>query len=290
MNQIYIKCRGKVNLTLNILDKRNDGYHNLESVFQKINLYDEMWVEKTDKEVLELDSNIRNVRLEENIIYKAYQKLKEEYSNLSGVKVKLNKKIPMQAGLAGGSADCASFILAINKLFNLNMTKERIELISKKLGADVVPCLYNRAVKAEGIGEIITEIGTDFKYYFVIIKPNFSCSTKEMYEKIDNESIDVKNNTKDMIFSLKNRDIKGVASNLYNSFEEVLKDENNIRDVKEVLMKNGASNTLLAGSGSCVFGIFENKEVAKKAYKNLKEKYETYICTSYNSRRKYYEK
>jgi len=166
MDKIYLKARAKVNLTLDILNKREDGYHNLQSVFQKINLYDEMWVEKCEAG-FELNSNIQNVKLEDNIIYKAYRKIKKEYPNLGGVKLKLNKKIPMQAGLAGGSTDCASFILAVNKLFNLNMTKQKIELISCELGADVVPCLYNKAVKAEGIGEIITEIETSFKYYFV---------------------------------------------------------------------------------------------------------------------------
>ena len=290
MEKIYLKARAKVNLTLNILNKRQDGYHNLESIFQKINLYDEMWIEKTNRNEFELESNIQNVRVEDNIIYKAYKKLKQEYSNLLGVKVKLNKKIPMQAGLAGGSTDCASFILGANKLFDLQMSKEKLESIATVLGADVVPCLYNGAVKAQGIGEIITEIETDFKYYFVIVKPKFSCSTKEMYEKIDNKKIE-HHNINNTILGLKNHNVDLIALNLYNSFEEVSKENEEIKNLKKALSENLAINTLLSGSGSCIFGIFENKELAQKAYKNLKEKYETYICTSYNSRRKkYYEK
>ena len=289
MTKIYLKARAKVNLTLNVLNKREDGYHNLESVFQKINLYDELWVEKSNTGFLELESNIKNIKLEDNIIYKAYMFLKKDFSNINGIKVKLNKQIPMQAGLAGGSTDCASFILAINKLYNLNMTKEKIEFISAKLGADVVPCLYNKAIKAEGIGEIITEIETDFKYYIVIIKPKLSLSTKEMYEKIDNEQLKNINNTVNMIKALKEKNLVSLANNLYNGFEEVTKKEKEIVFAKEDLIKNGAINALLAGSGSCVFGIFENKDLAKKAYKNLKEKYEAYICTSYNSRRNNFE-
>lgn len=289
MTKIYLKARAKVNLTLNVLNKREDGYHNLESVFQKINLYDELWVEKSNTGFLELESNIKNIKLEDNIIYKAYMLLKKDFSNINGIKVKLNKQIPMQAGLAGGSTDCASFILAINKLYNLNMTKEKIEFISAKLGADVVPCLYNKAIKAEGIGEIITEIETDFKYYFVIIKPKLSLSTKKMYEKIDNEQLKNINNTVNMIKALKEKNLVSLANNLYNSFEEVTKKEKEIVFAKEDLIKNGAINALLAGSGSCVFGIFENKDLAKIAYKNLKEKYEAYICTSYNSRRNNFE-
>lgn len=289
MTKIYLKARGKVNLTLNILNKREDGYHNLESVFQKINLYDEMWIEKTDNNVFQLDSNIQNVDLEDNIIYKAYMLLVEEFPSIKGIKVKLNKKIPMQAGLAGGSTDCASFILGVNKLFNLNITKEKIGLISAKLGADVVPCLYNRALKAQRIGEIIEEINTNFKYYFVIIKPQVSFSTKVMYEKIDSQEVKRTNTTNNTILALENNDLNSISLNLYNSFEEVVRNSKEISEVKEELMKNGAMNSLMSGSGSCVFGIFENKEKAKKAYINLKEKYEAFICTSYNSRRKSFE-
>lgn len=289
MSKIYLKARGKVNLTLNILNKREDGYHNLESVFQKINLYDEMWIEKTNNDGFELDSNIQNVKLEDNIIYKAYILLKTEFPSIKGVKVKLNKKIPMQAGLAGGSTDCASFILGVNKLFNLNMSKEKIELISAKLGADVVPCLYNKALKAQGIGEITEEINTNFKYYFVIVKPQVSFSTKVMYEKIDSQEVKHTNTIDNMILALENNNINLISLNLYNSFEEVVRNSKEISEVKEELMKNGAMNSLMSGSGSCVFGIFENKEKAKRAYINLKEKYETYICTSYNSRRKSFE-
>lgn len=289
MSKIYLKARGKVNLTLNILNKREDGYHNLESVFQKINLYDEMWVEKTNNIGFELDSNIQNVKLEDNIIYKAYILLKTEFPSIKGVKVKLNKKIPMQAGLAGGSTDCASFILGVNKLFNLNMSKEKIELISAKLGADVVPCLYNKALKAQGIGEITEEINTNFKYYFVIVKPQVSFSTKVMYEKIDSQEVKHTNTIDNMILALENNNINSISLNLYNSFEEVVKDSRDILEAKEKLIKNGAMNCLMSGSGSCVFGIFENKEKAKKAYIILKRKYDTFICTSYNSRRKSFE-
>ena len=120
MDKIFVKPRAKINLTLSILEKRSDGYHNLESVFQKINLYDEMWIEKNDTDCIEIESNIKNVNLEDNIIFKAYKVLKEKFPFLTGIKVILNKKIPMQAGLAGGSTDCASFLIGMKKLFSLN--------------------------------------------------------------------------------------------------------------------------------------------------------------------------
>ena len=174
MERVYVKARAKINLNLEILNKREDNYHNLKSVFQKINLYDEMYITKTNTKTFELQTNEGSLNNEENIIYKAYQKFKEKYKSITGIKVILNKNIPMQAGLGGGSTDCASFILSMNKLFNLQLSKKEIEDFGKSLGADVVPCLYKSAVIAEGIGDKVTKITTDFKYYIVIEKPNLS--------------------------------------------------------------------------------------------------------------------
>lgn len=298
---VFIKARAKINLNLQILEKREDNYHNLESVFQKINLYDELFVSKCEQEGLIIDTNIKELESKENIIYKAYIKLKEKYSQIKGVTVKLNKKIPMQAGLAGGSTDCAAFILAINKLYKLNMTKKEIEELGVSLGADVVPCLYNTAIKANGIGEKITKINTDFLYYILIIKPNFSCNTKEMFEKIDTantvgapfagihcrgdhcSSAHCVQNTENIIKALETNNINLLTNNLYNTFEDAVPED--IHKIKEELIDNGAIGALMTGSGSCVFGIYENRDNIKKAYNNLKDKYEVYLTTSYNSYR-----
>ncbi len=280
MDRIYLKARAKVNLSLEILDKREDNYHNLKSVFQKISLYDEIYIYKTKNKDFELITNIKELDNKDNIIYKAYIKLKERFENISGIKVVLNKRIPMQAGLAGGSTDCATFIIGMNRLFDLKISKEEITNLGKSLGADVVPCMYNRAIIAEGIGEIITKINTNFKYYILVIKPELSCNTKEMYNKLDSVERKLeKNNIDSIVKALKNDNIELLANNLYNSFEEVV----DAKSIKDELINNRALGALLSGSGSCIFGIFRNKEDAKFAYKNLKDKYKTYICTSYNS-------
>lgn len=282
MEQIYMKARAKVNLTLEILDKREDNYHNLKSVFQKINLYDEIYIYKNDNSDFELNTNIDELNNEDNIIYKTYIKLKEKFAEISGVKVVVNKRIPMQGGLAGGSTDCASFILGMKKLFELNLNEKEIVDLGKSLGADVVPCLYNKTVMAEGIGDVITKIDTNFKYYIVLIKPESFCNTGEMFKKLDAKERNLKiDNTNKVIKALKDNDIELLSKNLYNAFEEVVE----TKKIKEELIENKALGALLAGSGSCVFGIFKNKEDAKLAYKNLKNKYQTYICTSYNSTR-----
>lgn len=282
MEQIYMKARAKVNLTLEVLDKREDNYHNLKSVFQKVSLYDEIYIYKTDSDEFELETNIGEINNEDNIIYKAYIKLKEKFNVISGVKVVLNKKIPMQAGMAGGSTDCASFILGMNKLFNLNLSKNEIIDLGKSLGADVVPCLYNKAVLAEGIGDVITKINTDFKYYILVIKPKISCNTGEMFKKLDSTKREFKrDNSKNMIKALESNDIELLSNNLYNTFESVV----DAKNIKDELLENKAIGALLTGSGSCVFGIFKDKKDVKNAYKDLKNKYETYICLSYNSSR-----
>lgn len=241
MEEIYIKARAKINLNLEVVGKREDNYHNIKSVFQKINLYDELFIKKTQTSGIELQSNIEELNNKENIIYKAYEKLKEKHKNITGVQVKLNKKIPMQAGLAGGSTDCASFILGMNQLFNLKLSKTEIEKIGRNLGADVVPCLYNKAVLAEGIGDIITPINTHFKYYVVIIKPEISCNTKEMYKNIDEgNQITQQENSKEIIQALEQRKIELLGHSLYNIFEYVIEEKNIIQSIKEQLMKQGA--------------------------------------------------
>jgi len=282
MDKIYMKARAKINLTLEVLDKREDNYHNLKSVFQKVNLYDELYIYKTDNNDFELETNIDVLNNKENIIYKAYVKLKERFKQVSGVKVVLSKRIPMQAGMAGGSTDCASFILGMNKLFDLNLSKNDMISLGRSLGADVVPCLYNKAVLAEGIGDIITKIDTNFKYYIVVIKPELSCNTGEMFKKLDSrERIFKIDNSQNVIEALENNNIELLSNNLYNAFEEVV----DLKQIKDELIKNNAQGSLLTGTGSCVYGIFKNKEDAKFAYNNLKDRYKTYICTSYNSLR-----
>ena len=279
MNDVFVKARAKINYNLIVLSKRNDGYHNIKSVFQKINLYDEIHVSKDDSHIFNFESNINELNNENNIIYKAFFRLKEQY-NISGVSIKLNKRIPMQAGLGGGSSDCAAFIKAINKLFDLNLTIEEMANIGKQLGADVVPCLYGGAVLAQGIGEKVTPIRAKLKCYLVIVKPSISCNTKKTYDEFDRIGyINRKDTTDDIIKALESNDISLLSKSLYNSFEEVI-DNSVIQTIKNELIQNGAECSLMTGSGSCVYGVFSNKENAKTAYEELKEENEEYICVT----------
>lgn len=278
---MYKKARGKINLSLNVLEKRSDGYHNIESVFQKISIYDEIYVTKTDEEYgINIVPEITGVKLENNIIYKAYELLKNNFRQIKGVEVVLKKNIPMKAGLGGGSTDCGAFLECMNELFNLNLSKNQMIDIGKELGADVPASLYNRPIIAKGIGEEIEEINVNFKYYILIVKPKFALSTKEMYKKLDSkEEIIQKYNTQKIRNTLENKDIEGISKNLYNVFENAVDD---IEEIKKELINVGAIGSLMSGAGSCIFGIFENKTKAKLGYQVLKNKYETYYCKSYS--------
>lgn len=183
--------------------------------------------------------------------------------------------------MGGGSTDCASFIIAMNKLYDLNLSKEKFFEIGRELGADVVPCYYNKTIKAEGIGDIISEIDSKLKYYILIIKPIISCNTKQMFTLLDDNKRKETTTTNSVIKALEAGDIELLGKNLYNDFETVMP-VNYIDTIKKKLMENGAIGASLTGSGSCVYGLFKNKLEAKKAYNKLNKMYKTYICTSYN--------
>lgn len=285
MNKIFLKTRAKINLTLNVLNKRQDNYHNIESVFQKISLYDELFIEKNSSGNFVLNCNIKSLENESNILFKTYNKLKELYPSITGVNVKLIKHIPIQAGLGGGSTNSSYFIKGMNNLFNLNMSLVDMINIGKTLGADVVPCMFDTA-KSEGIGDIITPFKSNLKYYILIIKPDFKCNTKTMYEKLDSKSHLIQNfYTDEVIDILKSGQVKDLNNKLYNVFEQALEQENVLENLKKDFLNSGAVDSLLSGSGSCIYGIYKDKESINNAYTFMKNKYnyKLYKCVSYNS-------
>lgn len=284
MDKIYLKAKAKINLTLNVLDKRPDNYHNIESVFQKISLYDELFIEKNQSNTFNLECNLKELETDLNILSKAYFKLKSAFPTISGIDVKLIKHIPMQAGLGGGSTDCASFLKGMNLLFNLNLSEKQLIDFGKTLGADVVPCMY-KLVKSEGIGDIVTPIKSSLKYYILIAKPDFKCNTKIMYEKLDsNTNLKQEFNTNEVINILKNKTTKDFKNKLYNVFEYAIDNQDTLNNLKNDFINTRAIASLLSGSGSCIYGIYLNKTDLQNAYNILKNKYnyEFYKCISCN--------
>ena len=268
----------KINLNLIIKNKIEDGKHLLESVFHKISLCDDIEIEENVYDKCVLTCNIKELE-NDNLILKAYEMLKEEYE-IPGLDVKLTKRIPIQAGLGGGSSDVATFILMVNEYFDLKLTFEELNVIGKSLGSDVVPCYYDQPVLGEGIGNVITPIISNLDFNLVVIKPDLECSTGLMYKKLDEiKDREIPDNTNQIIKSLNNSDLELLVNNLFNSFEEVV----DCKEIKKDLIDSGAMGALLCGSGSCVFGIYRNKKEAEAASKILSNKYLTYVCESINN-------
>jgi len=268
----------KINLNLIVKDKIEDGKHHLDSVFHKISLCDEIEIEENYLDKCVISCNIKELE-NDNLILKAFEMLKEEYE-IPGLDVKLTKKIPMQAGLGGGSTDVATFILMVNEYFDLKMTFEELNSLGKSLGSDVVPCYYDQPVLGEGIGNIITPIVSNMDFNLIVIKPELECNTGLMYRKLDElENREIPDNSNLVIKALEENDLDLLVENLFNSFEEVV----DCKEIKKDLLDSGAVGALLCGSGSCVYGIYRNKKEAEAASKILSNKYLTYVCESINN-------
>ena len=272
------KAYAKINLNLVILNKIEDGKHYLDSVFHKIDLCDDIEIEENDLDRCVISCNKKELE-NDNLILRAYEILKKRY-NVKGLNVKLTKRIPMQAGLGGGSSNVATFIKMVNDYFNLNMTEKALNRIGKELGSDVIPCYYDEPVNVHATGYLVSKIISRMEFDLVVIKPNLECNTGLMYKKLDlikNREIPDKNGF--IVQALYYNDIDLLVNNLFNSFEEVV----NCKEIKKDLIDSGSIGALLSGSGSSVFGIFRSREDAKRAYEKLSKKYDFYLCKSINN-------
>lgn len=263
---MQLRAYAKINLTLDVLDKRPDNYHEINSIMQQIELYDELIFKESEETIVE--SNFKD-----DIILKTILKLKELFQVNKGVKVKLQKNIPVAAGLAGGSSNAATTLIALNELWNLNLNTEDLIKIASDLGSDIPFFLTGKSCFVSGKGEITEQIQLP-EIHLLLINPGYEISTKEAYQQLD--KIEYKKNFSSI--NLKNKqNIQEITKNLHNDFIHIQKD-----DVKEIINKlkqNGALNASITGKGPTVFGVFETKEKAEQAYRELKDKYKfIHIC------------
>lgn len=272
MNQIILKARAKINLTLDVLNKREDGYHNVKMIMQTINLYDTIFIKKIRKEEIRLYTNLRWLPVDNrNLAYKAAEILKQSYNIKDGIAIELKKRIPVSAGLAGGSSDAAATLIGIRTLFNLKASNSELMSIGKQLGADIPYCIMRGTALAENIGDKLTRLPKCPRAYVVLAKPPISVSTAAIYNDIDLNNITKRPDTDLVIQAIKNDDINTVAQNMYNVMEEVTsKKYPIINEYKEFLLEKGALGTIMSGSGPTVFGLFDDKLKARQAYYRLK--------------------
>lgn len=295
MEKIELKALGKINLGLDILGKRPNGYHDVRMVMQTVYLYDDVRLEKKKEEGIELTTNLSFLPTDENnIAYKAAKLLMDEFEIKGGVRITLDKHIPVSAGMAGGSSNAAAVLHGMNRLYRLGLTQEELMERGVTLGADVPYCIMRGTVLAEGIGEILTPLPPLPKCYVLIAKPPLSASTKVIYEKYDSKE-DVEHPDIDAILEgLQKGDIRKIAENMGNVLEEVMiPDFPVLGKIKETMIENGALGAMMSGSGPTVFGIFAERKAAKEAAFNIRKMglaKQVYVTAAHNVRRGSYER
>ena len=276
MNKIEIDSYSKINLTLNILGKRPDGYHNIETIMQSINLADRIFIKEEEEGIKIICSHPLVPVDSQSLTYRTAEKILNRYRITKGVKIEIEKKIPLASGMAGGSANSASILVGINKLFALNLSNEDLREIGEELGMDVPFCIQNGTALAYHKGEKVTPLSPiNPPPWVIIINPGFEIPTRWAYNNLDLVLIKrEKNYTITMLKALKEGELEGIVKNLFNSFEGlVIKKYPEIGKIKDRLIEEGALGALMSGSGPTVFGIAQNKEQALKIYEKLKPEY-----------------
>lgn len=275
-----IKAYGKVNISLDVVGKVEDGYHLLSMIMQNIDLYDEIEVEKQECGII-LECNKSYVPVDNrNLAYKAAEIFKERYDIVDGVKINIEKNIPVSAGLAGGSTDAAAVLKVMNKLFNVNATEEELMELGLKLGADIPYCIHGGTALCEGIGEIITPIKPFRDKIVVLVKPAFGVSTKEVYKNFNLEKVKQHPKTAEIINAIENDDLNFVASNMKNLLENVtLRKHKILIKIKEEMNACGAINSMMSGSGPTVFAFFDDMLKAQRCFEKMKKKYSDVFIT-----------
>ena len=274
MDKVNERAYGKINLSLDVLGRRANGYHDVSMVMQTVDLYDVITLRKLSyRDGIILTTDVDNIPLDEgNIVYKAIKLVKEEYGIDIGVSADIKKRLPVAAGMGGGSADSAAALRGMNTLFELGLKSERLEELGVRLGADVPFLIKGGIALAEGIGEKLTALPAFPECSLVIVNPNVSVSTKEVYEAFDSLTEVVHPDIKKLTDSLGKEDLGYIVKLLGNVLEDVtIKKHGIIDEIKRLLVENGAVFSMMTGSGPTVFGIFENEEKAVMAGERLSE-------------------
>lgn len=265
------KCFAKINLTLDSLYKRDDSYHEIDTIMARISLFDELEIIPNDRGIFNYSSNLETIcPVEDNLIYKAWEILKEKIEN-PGVDVYLKKNIPLAAGLAGGSTDAAEMIKGLNELWNLNLSKKQMMEIGKKLGADIPFFFENSPARAKGIGEILFPFKNNLDMKILLVNDGTEISSAEVYKKLR----DFGHVENDLIVEKLKKGDHSAIFYFENVMEDVVTDiYPHLLDLKYEFLEYGAEVTLISGSGASIFGIFMDDESLEFAYKKMSEKYE----------------
>lgn len=279
MDKISLKTSAKLNLFLKINGLTSNNYHDMTMINQSVDLYDFITVTKGKNGIKIQDNTFINQ--DSNLVYKAAKLINDEITKID-VDIKLDKNIPMQAGLGGGSGDAAGIIAALDILFDLKIDEANKIELAKKIGADVPFCLFGGSKCVRGIGEVIDDVLCD-NFSYIIIKPSENMSTKEAFTLFDKhgKTKDKLDFIDDILTKKEKIDIDFVKNHFYNDFEQIIEQKFDIiNQIKNDFYKNGADFSMMSGSGTTVYAIYTDDDLRKKAYNNLKKKYDNIFLSS----------
>ena len=267
MDSTWINAPAKINLGLDVIRKREDGYHEVKMIMQSIRLFDRLTLTKSKTPGIRLTTNLSFLPVnEDNLVYKSAKLLMDEFGITDGLDIRLDKRIPVAAGMAGGSTDAASCMLAMNRLFDLRLSAKKLMKRGVQLGADIPYCIMKGTALSEGIGELLTPLPNAPDCYVLIAKPVSHISTKFVYSNLKLDEHTVHPDIDTMIDCIRKNDLRRLCENMGNLLETVtIPAHPEIEVIKQTMLENGALGSLMSGSGPTVFGIFDDADKAKAA-------------------------
>lgn len=273
MDSTWINAPAKINIGLDVLRRREDGYHEVKMIMQSIRLFDRLTLTKAKKPGIRLTTNLRFLPInEDNLVYRSAKMLMDEFDIGGGLDIQLDKRIPVAAGMAGGSTDAASCMLAMNDLYELGLSKRQLMKRGVRLGADIPYCILKGTALSEGIGEKLSTIPKMPDCHILIAKPGIHVSTKFVYTNLRLDESTVHPDIDRIITAMRNRDLTDLCGHLGNVLETVtIPAHPEIAAIKKCMMDNGAMGSLMSGSGPTVFGIYDDLDKAKAAKEKCRE-------------------
>lgn len=290
MKNISVKALAKINLGLDVVRKREDGYHEVRMIMQTIHLFDRLEITRNQSGQITISTNLTFLPTNENnLVYKAAALLRDEFQIKDGIDVKLHKHIPVAAGMAGGSTDAAAVLYGMNRIFGLGLSREELMKRGVKLGADVPYCVMRGTALAEGIGEELKALPPMVKCPVLIAKPQIGVSTRFVYENLKLNEKTVHPDIDRLMEDIRAKNLEAIASDMGNVLETVtIPNYPVIAEIKEHMMEHGALNAMMSGSGPTVFGLFKNSDTAVAAYEAMRESNlarQVYLTSIYNNAR-----
>ena len=268
-----IRAYAKINLALDVVRKREDGYHELEMIMAPIGLHDLIYIDKIPQGIKITSNTYKMPTDQKNIMYQVAELLIKRYNISGGVKIHIYKHIPTQAGLAGGSADGAAVLKAMNTMFHLGLSLEELAMIGKEVGADIPFCIHEEMAMVKGIGEKLEFIDNDFSCFLLLVKPKKGVSTKKSFDMLDLKNAKHPDILK-MKHGIETNDYQEVVESLGNTLEAPSIDMvSEIQKIKDDMLRLGFDGALMSGSGSCVFGMTQDEDLIDSVYSYFKNNY-----------------